>query len=214
MKKTGLFIVILSITLSCIAMEQPSYWNQFKNKLYSLKQSIINKYRWRNIPRPHLISKEFIAILPSFFSRNKPTIIDVVLHYDTSKDNDTVKALREELGIKGVYIRDAVSSDLSGTSKFKQQSIPHLNKQKLSDIRVSIYELLSYECYRQYDDQENARPLKERTAQFHAFVQLLWELEDTLPANIKTGFGSIDPRFDSRHRQCMDALWKQCSRRF
>ena len=75
MKKTALFIILMSATLSCTAMQQPSYWDQFTQTLSSITEYIqetgtwlLNTCGWGTTSSPEQTStyKKISIIIPAY----------------------------------------------------------------------------------------------------------------------------------------------------
>ena len=188
MKRNKYFIAIfcLMLTLSGISLRSAqtsqSYWDWFKQGM----QAIYNKisFIWQvpsavksafNIPEPGLVGKTELTL-----DQNRLT----EFRYDISRDSEIVKDIRKKLGISGIYVADRSSKDLHKklllAKPARQEYIERgFSVENDNSLNACLSKLL-------VAIKNKGFTLHGKSPEQDAYIQLLWEVEDSLPDSLKT----------------------------
>ena len=175
-----MFCVLLLIS-SSISFGGPLKWA--KKGLYSLWST----YKWWGVPRPARIDNQKVEDIP------RPRCINTLMmelegkkfeefRYDISHDNDLVHQLRKQLHIAGVYLSN--DSDVN-VYKTYLNALPMLQQYNDNGFDINIDNTVSKCLQRLFTNIIDTDGVTMQIPS-HAWIQLLWELEASLPQNIDT----------------------------
>src|SRR5579863_3936588 len=194
MKNNKFFVAIFCLIIAFsgaslrpaeVSQSSQGYWDWFKQGI----QAIYNRVTliWQiplaiksalNIPSPRLVGKTALDL-------DKNKLIE--FRYDVSQDNEVVKNIRKKLGISGIYVADGSSKDLHkkvllvkpAGQEYIERGFNVENDNSLSGCLSKLLVMM----------QKNGIIFYGQSADQDACIQLLWEVEDSLPANLKIDTG-------------------------
>jgi len=182
-----------------VSQSSQSYWGWFKQGAQAIYNNI--SLIWKV---PYAVKSMFNIPVPRLVEKNELTLDQKRLtefRYDISRDNEIVKNLRKQLGLSGIYIADGSSKDLHKkvllTKPIGQEYIERgFNVENDNSLSKCLSKLLVV-------IKKNGLVLSGQSPEQDACVQLLWEIENSLPNNLKTD--TTDKQFiEFAHRMYPD----------